>query len=173
MPLEAHANPRGTPGFTIAITTASGDVYRQVVPAVSLVDASGALIAGATETTLAAISTKLPASLGAKTSAASLSIVPATDANYVSLGATTLTAAQADVTTTAVFILASSATRRKVRCRNLGTTGVFLGNSAAVTATSGYALPGIVGAEVELEYSGDLYAITAAGTQRISIAALG
>lgn len=88
----------------------------------------------ATEATLAAMSAKLPASLGAKTSAASFSIVPASDASF-SVSAISRARANAPVTndfsstavTTAAYTqLIASTTSTSTRLYACDTSGSFL-----------------------------------------------
>ena len=76
-----------------AAVPVSGTFYQATQPVSGTVSVSGSVATtlasqplptgAATETTLAAASAKLPASLGAKTAAASLSVTPASDAAFV------------------------------------------------------------------------------------------
>lgn len=116
----------------------SGTFYQatQPISAASLPLPSGA----ATESTLAAASAKLPATLGQKAMSASMAVVIASDqasfpVEYVAVSAPVISTAP--VTTTSIQILAANAARKGVECetRCTNTERVFI-NFGAVAATS-------------------------------------
>lgn len=113
----------------------------------------------------------LPSSLGQKTSAQSLSIVPASDSTFTTqtVGRASLTTGQVTVATTAggTLIVPARAGRSGVIITQVGTTDVYLGNSGVTTAT-GQLLAGTKGTSVTLAFTGAVYGITASGTQSVT-----
>ena len=85
----------------------------------------------ATEATLAAASAKLPASLGTKASAASLSVTPATG---------TLTSVSGSITTggTAQALAASNSSRRGLTLQNTSTGELRVSPWGTASSTAGY-----------------------------------
>lgn len=110
----------------------------------------------ATETTLAAASAKLPASLGAKTAAASLSITPASDAAFVvAPAAATYVNRSGTITAggTAQVAMALNASRRGFSIQNNSTGDLWFDTLAtAVQSQPSFKLP--AGALYETPYGG-------------------
>jgi len=153
-------NTLATMGRTVitGVTTGGGGGYVNVKvnPSGALVaDVTGAVTANAgtnlntsalnLETTQAAMSAKLPVSLGAKAGSASLSVVPATDGVFSVVPSTpaagTISTAQKTVGLTAVRATVSgsapSATRKKLWIKpNVNNTGaIYIGGSSVTTST--------------------------------------
>lgn len=129
----------GTAINTITYTSAGGKTERLDIPAVMLVDSTGtAPGVAATEATLAAASAKLPATLGAKTAAGSMSVVAASDSGMLMGGSgIALLDAQAFATNSSVD---AGGTTRPFWCINSyynGTTiDVVRGNTAGAFAVN-------------------------------------
>jgi len=98
---------------------------------------SSALPTGAaTDATLSAASAKLPASLGAKTGSASLSVVPATDATFKPAPCAAFATAQTAVNETADTIpVAALSARSYVVVRNKTGNDVWCGATGVATTT--------------------------------------
>lgn len=92
----------------------------------------------ATEATLAALSAKLPASLGIKTAANSLSIAPASDAVFTMTAPASATGTHTNVASSAsnVTLLASNASRKGAIISNDSTAILYVKFGATATATS-------------------------------------
>lgn len=75
---------------------------------------------------------------------------------------------QVTVTTSATQLVTKDTVTTEVLIINEGTTAVRIGGSA-VTSGTGALLPGAVGATLSLTFSGDLYGITASGSQAVSV----
>jgi len=92
----------------------------------------------ATEATLAAASAKLPASLGIKTAAASLSVAPASDAIYNTVQSRPATATLSNVASsaTSVSLLASNTSRKFATIYNDSTQILYVKFGATASATS-------------------------------------
>lgn len=102
---------------------------------------------------------QLPATLGAKTSALSVSVTPATDAVYTTAdkGAGAIATGQVAVTNSAaVQVVAARATRRKVTIAPTTNITYYVGN-AGVTAATGFAV--ISGGAVTLDTTAAVFAI--------------
>ncbi len=84
-------------------------------------------------------------------------------------GANGWTPTQVDVTGTATQLASTSTGRRSLLVENLGTTDVYLGDSSSVLTTDGLLLVGVKGGMISLPYTGEVWAITAGGTQRVSV----
>ena len=74
---------------------------------------------------------------------------------------------QATVTATPVALAPARAQRQFVTVINSGATAIYLGG-AGVTATTGVMLPGVAGASITIAFTGDLYAVTASGSQAVT-----
>ncbi len=74
---------------------------------------------------------------------------------------------QASVTTTPTALALARTQRQFVTVINSGTTPIYLG-AANVTAATGVMLPGVAGASITIAFTGDLYAVTASGTQAVT-----
>lgn len=74
---------------------------------------------------------------------------------------------QASVTTAPTPLALARVQRQFVTVINSGTTPIYLG-AANVTAATGVMLPGVAGASITIAFTGDLYAVTASGTQAVT-----
>jgi hypothetical protein len=74
---------------------------------------------------------------------------------------------QVTVTTSPTPLALARTQRQFVTVINSGTTAIYLGG-AGVTASTGVMLPGVAGASITLAFTGDLYAVTAAGSQPVT-----
>jgi len=74
---------------------------------------------------------------------------------------------QVAVAATPTLLAAARTQRQAVTVINSGTTPLYLGG-AGVTAATGVMLPGVAGASITLAFTGDLYAVTASGTQAVT-----
>lgn len=104
-------------------------------------------------------SAQLPTTLGAKTAANSLSVVPASDAVYVTAdrGSASMVTGQVQVNnTTAVQVVAARTTRRKVTLAPSSQFTYFVGNSG-VTAATGLAV--LNGGSVTLDTTAAVFVI--------------
>lgn len=121
----------------------------------------------ATETTLAAISGKLPASLGAKTGANSLSVVPATDAVY-SVTQTALTPTFQEIlnltTTAQTFTAPAGAKKCFIMTDDTNTANIRVKLGGTATTTSGLQFQ--PGRAEPLEFAGDISVIAESGTNQ-------
>lgn len=82
---------------------------------------------------------------------------------------TTLNTNQVSVTSAGVLIVAARDPRNSVTVENLGTVAVYLGNSG-VTTTTGFLLPGVVGASVTFPFAGAVYGVVASTSQSVAFA---
>lgn len=115
----------------------------------------------ATEATQVAQSAKLPASLGAKTGATSLSVVPASDGfNVVARGSAAIATGQVSVGTTATLIAAARTLRQRITVTVTTAVGCAFGNSG-VTLTTGYPLAAVAGASDTTDTTAALYGVCA------------
>lgn len=114
-----------------------------------------------TESTQLAVSAKLPASLGAKTGATSLSVVPASDGfNVVARGSAAIATGQVLVGTTATLIAAARTLRQRITVTVTTAVGCAFGNSG-VTLTTGYPLAAVAGASDTTDTTAALYGVCA------------
>jgi hypothetical protein len=74
---------------------------------------------------------------------------------------------QATVTTTPTVLAPARTQRQLVTVINSGTTAIYLGG-AAVSASTGVMLPGVAGASITIAFTGDLYAVTASGSEAVT-----
>ena len=89
--------------------------------------------------------------------------------NCAGLGARpNLATGQAIATTTSGAIVAARPGRATVTIENTGTTAVYLG-PPGVTSTTGFLLPGVVGAALTLSVTSEIDAVTASGTAPLTI----
>lgn len=75
---------------------------------------------------------------------------------------------QVSVTGSATLIIGYNPNRVGVLITQLGTTDVWIGNSDVTTTTGSY-LPGTAGAALSLPFYGEVYGITAGGSQGVSV----
>lgn len=129
----------------------------------------------ATEATLAAASAKLPASLGAKTGAASLSVVPASDAVFatsVPIGGAYTDRSIANLAGTSETLMAANASRRLLIVSNAGATAVAVnltGGTAALNTAGSVTLA--AGGSLVLDTYPPTSAITVIGTAAADVTA--
>lgn len=83
-------------------------------------------------------------------------------------GAANVATSQTVASTTASQIAASRPNRAAVTIMNLGTTPVYVG-LAGVTTTTGFLLPGALGASVTIPTSAAVFGVVATGTQGVAI----
>jgi hypothetical protein len=94
--------------------------------------------------------------------------VTANPLRTIGTGTAALATAQASVTTTPGVIVAARAGRESVTIEQLGTTAVWIGPTG-VSPTNGALLPGVVGASITLPTAAAIFAVTAAGSQSVSV----
>lgn len=122
---------------------------------------------------LVALLARLPATLGQKTGAASLSVVLASDQGVLTAalsGGATLTAGQVAVDTTAggKLILAQNPNRRGaiIKLPSTATATVYLGPSGVATNTGHFLEPG---ESAQVDTTAAVYGTLTAGTQTVSV----
>jgi hypothetical protein len=77
-------------------------------------------------------------------------------------------AGQINVAVTATLIRVANARRTSIIVVQHGSTNVFIGFTNSVTALNGVLLVGIPGSSLTFQNRGDIWAITASGTQTVS-----
>lgn len=75
---------------------------------------------------------------------------------------------QVTVGPTATLIVAINFSRHAILITNLGTTDIWIGDSPAVTPSTGQLLLGLKGAAISIPTNGPVYGITAGGNQAVS-----
>lgn len=124
----------------------------------------GTISTVSTEATQLAVSAKLPASLGAKTGATSLSVVPASDGfSVVSRGGASLATGQVSIATTSTLLVAARATRQRVTI-SVGAANTCAFGNTGVTTTTGFPLQPVAGATMTLDTGAALFAACSATT---------
>lgn len=88
--------------------------------------------------------------------------------SFVSESAANFATSQATAGTAGTLLCAARPTRRAATLINLGTTAVWLGNSTAVTTTTGSLLAGVVGSSTTIPTSAAIYGVVGTGTQAVS-----
>lgn len=88
--------------------------------------------------------------------------------NNMPVGSPNHATAQASVSTTAAQVIAARLNRGSLTIENLSTTPVYLGASGVTTST-GFLLPGTVGAMVTIPTQGAVYGVVGTGTGSIAI----
>lgn len=84
------------------------------------------------------------------------------------VGSGSIATSQASVASTATLVAAARAGRNAVTVENLGTVAVYIGG-AGVTTSTGFLLPGVVGASVTIPTSAAVYGVDATGTQAVAV----
>lgn len=111
----------------------------------------------ALESTQSAMSAKLPSSVGSKTGALSLSVVPASDGfSVVGRGGGTLNTNQVSIGTTSTLLVAARTGRQKVIVTVNAAVACAFGNTGVTTAT-GFPLQPTAGATITLDTSAAIY----------------
>jgi hypothetical protein len=117
--LEYHTDPRGTPGYTVSITTAAGNTYRAVVPAMAWTNSAGTEVGTAGNPLI--------------TSAGSAALTAGSNASGTA-------------TTSASVLAAANAARTFLVGQNIGANNIWIneigGTAAANTAGSYKVIPG-------------------------------
>ena len=86
-----------------------------------------------------------------------------------SVGANSLTTSQTSVTTSVTPLLVTRSSRVGVIIVNItGSAAIYIGNSN-VTSSNGHFLPGTSGASVYIPITCPIYAVSASGTQTVSV----
>ena len=75
---------------------------------------------------------------------------------------------QVSVAATATQIVAQNRGRHAVVITNLGTVAIYLGNSSAVTTSTGQLLPGVLGASISIPTAGPVWGISSGSAQSVS-----
>lgn len=70
--------------------------------------------------------------------------------------------------TSATEIVTQNTGRKAVLVTNLGAVDVYIGDSSAVTTSTGQLLPGTKGASISIPTTGTVWAIAASSTQDVS-----
>lgn len=137
----------------------------QCVSATPVVNPDGTNVGGGSGSYTGPSAAQLPASLGPKTGASSLSVVPNTDTTFptVSRGTATLATGQVSVATTSTLVVAARTGRGKVTLA-VGAANTCAFGNTGVTTTTGFPLQPTAGASLTLDTSAAIYAACSATT---------